>query len=107
MTSTSPEHSQALASINEKILAGGEKLPMVALKDGSRVQTGTVATMLHNVRAYDAGERGDVERELEMSVPTLFKVGLFDLFPPEEWIRGTSPGRRFLGEKALRFLERT
>lgn len=102
MTSTSPDHSEALASINEKILAEGEKLPAVALRDGSRVQTGTVATMLHNVRAYDAGERGDVERELELAVPTLFKVGLFDLFPPEEWIQGASPGRRFVGELALR-----
>lgn len=92
--------------MNAKILAPGASLPAVELKDGSRVQTGTVATMLHNVRAYERGERGEVERELELSVPTLFKVGLFDLFPPEEGIAGESPGRRFVGETALRFLKR-
>ena len=106
MPPESPEHTEALASVNAKIVAPGATLPAVELKDGSRVQTGTVATMLHNVRAYDRGERGDVERELELCVPTLFKVGLFDLFPPEEWISGTSPGRRFVGEAALRFSNR-
>jgi hypothetical protein len=106
MSASSPEHTETLAEVNAKILAPGATLPAVELKDGSRVQTGTVATMLHNVRAYDRGERGDVERELELSVPTLFKVGLFDLFPPEEWIVGRSPGRRFVGEAALRFLQR-
>ncbi len=106
MPSSSPEHSEALATINEKILAPGESLPSVQLMDGSRVQTGTVATMLHNVARYDAGERGDVERELEMSIPTLFRVGLFELFKPEEWIREGGPGRRFLGEAALAYQAR-
>ena len=99
-----PKHTKELKAINEKILAPGESLPAVKLADGSRVQTGTVATMLANIRRYDAGERGEVEKELEMSVPTLFKVGLFDLFPPEEWVKGASPGRRFVGEAALRHL---
>ncbi len=96
--------SDELKAINQKILAPGEQLPSVRLKDGSRVQTGTVATMLHNIRRYDAGERGEVERELELSIPTLFKVGLFDLFPPTEWVSGSSPGRRFVGEKAIAYL---
>ncbi|KAF9378318.1 hypothetical protein BGX21_002936 [Mortierella sp. AD011] len=92
-----------LANINKKILAEGEQLPAVTLKDGSKVQTGTVATMLHNVTLYNEGARGDIEKELELSVPTLVKVGLFDLFSPEEWIAGTNPGRRFVGTKALEF----
>lgn len=91
-----------LASINKKILADGETLPEITLKDGSKAQTGTVATMLHNVALYNAGERGTVEEELKTAIPTLFKVGLFDLFPPEEWIAGDNPGRRFVGELAQR-----
>ncbi len=97
--------SDYLKNINQKILADGESLPAVTLKDGSRVQTGMVATMLHNIREYDAGARGEVERELELAIPTLFKVGLFDLFQPEEWIAGSSPGRRFVGERAIAYLD--
>ncbi len=101
----SPANTDQLASINQKLVAEGESLPVVQLKDGSRVQTGTVATMLQNVALYNAGARGDVEKELEMSIPTLIKVGLFDLFSPEEWIHGDNPGRRFVGEKALEYLK--
>ncbi|KAF9161790.1 hypothetical protein BGX20_001981 [Mortierella sp. AD010] len=101
--STQPANMADLANINKKILAEGEQLPAVTLKDGSKVQTGTVATMLHNVTLYNEGARGDIEKELELSVPTLVKVGLFDLFSPEEWIAGTNPGRRFVGTKALEF----
>ncbi len=98
------ENTEILGQINQKIIADGESLPSVQLKDGSRVQTGTVATMLHNVGLYNAGERGQVEEELRLSIPTLFKVGLFDLFSPQEWVDGENPGRRFLGEEALRYL---
>ncbi|WP_223158084.1 DUF7709 family protein [Thermomonas brevis] len=89
-----------LAEINHKIVSEGEMLPSVLLKDGSRVQTGTVAAMLHNIGLYNAGERGEVERELALSIPTLFKVGLFELFAPDDWIRGSNPGRRFVREQA-------
>lgn len=97
-------HSEALAKINQKLIADGESLPAVALKDGSRVQTGTVATMLHNVELYNAGARGAVEEELKLAVPTLIKVGLFDLFPPDAWIAGENPGRRLVGEEARKLL---
>lgn len=97
-------HSDKLGDINRKILAEGEELPSVRLKDGTKVQTGTVATMLHNIRLYNQGERGAVENELELAIPTLFKVGLFDLFSPEEWINGDNPGRAFVGKKAKEFL---
>lgn len=98
------ENTDQLAAINHKILSDGQVLPAVELKDGSRVQTGTVATMLHNVNLYNAGERGQVEQELELAIPTLVKVGLFDLFAPDEWINGPNPGRRFVGERAKEYL---
>ena len=60
------------------------------LKDGSQVQTGTVATMLHNIELYNAGQRGQIEEELKIAIPTLVKVGLFDLFEVDEWIKGTN-----------------
>ncbi|MEZ5607320.1 MAG: hypothetical protein R3E52_09350 [Burkholderiaceae bacterium] len=98
------DQTKQLAGINAKILAAGESLPAVQLKDGTKVQTGTVAAMLHNVALFNAGERGQVERELELAVPTLIKVGLFALFSPEEWIAGNNPGRAFVGTVAKRML---
>jgi|LakMenEpi03Aug12_release.lakeMendotaPanAssembly.Ray.scaffolds.fasta_scaffold2952076_1 hypothetical protein len=43
------KNTAALSQLNQKLVAEGESLPALKLKDGSRVQTGTVATMLHNV----------------------------------------------------------
>lgn len=106
MPNRKPENTEQLGEINQKIIAPGESLPAVRLKDGSTVQTGTVATMLHNVSLYNAGARGEVERELELAVPTLIKVGLFALFTPEEWINGTNAGRRYVGQKAREYLAR-
>ncbi|PRC95288.1 DUF7709 family protein [Solimicrobium silvestre] len=100
----STQHNQQLAQINQKIIADGETLPSVMLKDGSSVQTGTVATMLHNINLYNAGQRGTVETELELAIPTLFKVGLFDLFVPDEWLSDGNSGRQFVGRKAKEFL---
>ena len=77
------------------------------LKDGTPVQTGTVAAMLQGVARYNAGERGQVERELEAAVPTLIKVGLFELFAPSEWVAGDNPGRRLVGQMAQRLLKQT
>lgn len=99
----SPENTEQLGSINKKVVADGEDLPVVRLKDGSQVQTGTVATMLHNVFLYNSGERGEVEEQLKASIPTLVKVGLFELFSAEEWINGSNPGRSFVGLHAKEF----
>lgn len=96
-----PLHTASLASVNQKAVAPGEFLPAVHLEDGTLIRTGTVATMLRNIEAYNAGARGDVERELVLAVPTLVKIGLFALFPAEEWVAGTNPGRRFVGLEAL------
>jgi len=95
-----------LSVINQKILAEGEQLPLIKLKNGSSVQTGTIATMLHNIKLYNAGERGNIEDQLEASIPTLIKVGLFDLFGIKEWITGDNPGRRFVGLKAKEFINK-
>ncbi len=96
-TSENPD----LAAINQQVVAPGEQLPQVRLKDGTPVQTGTVAAMLQGVARYNAGERG------QAAVPTLIKVGLFELFAPSEWVAGDNPGRRLVGEMAKRLLNKT
>ena len=98
------EYYQDLKKINNKIVAEGEDLPSVQLKDGSMVQTGTVATMLHNVKLYNEGHRGTIEKELLAAIPTLIKVGLFDLFSTADWINGDNAGRRFVGEAAQKYM---
>nr|WP_174506696.1 hypothetical protein [Acinetobacter sp. Marseille-Q1620] len=99
------DDSEALSSINQKIVQDGEILPRVKLKDGSSVQTGTVATMLHNINLYNSGYQVEVEQELILAIPTLVKVGLFELFSVDEWIRGDNRGRKFVGEKAKEYLQ--
>ena len=94
---TFKSNNPELAQANQKVVAEGEYLPEVQLKDGSRVQTGTVATMLVNIQRYNAGERGGVEQELQLAIPTLVKVGLFDLFQVDEWISGSNLGRHYVG----------
>ncbi|RKG33828.1 hypothetical protein D7V21_07935 [Acinetobacter guerrae] len=97
------EGTSQLAQINQKVVEDGQVLPAVKLKDGTQVQTGTVATMLYNIQRYNDGERGRIEQELILAIPTLFKVGLFDLFSIEEWIKGENPGRKFVGEQARKY----
>ncbi|OCZ63257.1 DUF7709 family protein [Acinetobacter seifertii] len=94
-----------LSVINQKVVSDGEILPQVVLKDGSKVQTGTVATMLHNIDLYNAGQRGQIEEELKIAIPTLIKIGLFDLFDVDEWISGTNAGRTFVGLHAKTYLQ--
>lgn len=94
-----------LSVINQKVVGEGEVLPQVVLKDGSQVQTGTVATMLHNIELYNAGQRGQIEEELKIAIPTLVKVGLFDLFQVDEWINGKNAGRTFVGMQAKTYLQ--
>lgn len=45
MLESEPKHTDELKAINQKILSDGEVLPAVKLKDGSRVQTGTVLSL--------------------------------------------------------------
>ncbi|MPW43586.1 DUF7709 family protein [Acinetobacter guerrae] len=97
------EGTSQLAQINQKVIEDGQVLPAVKLKDGTQVQTGTVATMLYNIQRYNDGERGRIEQELILAIPTLFKVGLFDLFSIEEWVNGENLGRKFVGEQARKY----
>ncbi|KAJ3177778.1 hypothetical protein HDU87_004300 [Geranomyces variabilis] len=100
-----------LGAINKKILGSGQSFSAVTLADGSTVQTGTVATLLHNARLYDAlpadakEERQKLQEEMLAAVPTVDKVGLFDLFSPEEWMAGSSAARRFVGAAAKKLRE--
>ncbi|CAF0937384.1 unnamed protein product [Adineta ricciae] len=87
-------------------LKEGIALPSIELKDGTRVQTGTVGSMLKNIALYNEGQRGEVEQLLEQCVPTLIQIGFFDLFSPEEWINTSNAGRQFVGKKAQELLAR-
>lgn len=99
-----PHSLQGLAAVNQQVLAAGEVLPAVTLANGEVVQSGTVASMLLNIERYNQGERGDVEQQLALAIPTLVKIGLFDLFSPAEWIRTDNAGRRLVGLFAEQYL---
>ncbi|KAI0444135.1 hypothetical protein F4803DRAFT_280404 [Xylaria telfairii] len=95
-------NTNALSDVNSTTL--GAKFPEITLPDGSKVQTGTVGALLVNVRAYNtahaAGDTAKVqalEASLKAALPLLDKVGLFDLFTPEDWIRGDNEGRKAVG----------
>ena len=93
-----------LARVNQKMQAAGATPPHLSLHEGSPEHTGTVAALLHNVAQYNAGARGEVERELEQAIPTLVQIGLIGLFSPEEWCNGNNPGRQFVGLQAKAYL---
>ncbi|KAI8946809.1 hypothetical protein F4801DRAFT_39114 [Xylaria longipes] len=96
------QHSTPLADLNSTTL--GAKFPEITLPDGTVVQTGTVGALLVNIRAYNtAHAAGDtaktqaLEDSFKATLPLLDKVGLFDLFTPEDWIRGDNEGRKAVG----------
>ncbi|XRM37224.1 hypothetical protein ABZX51_000709 [Aspergillus tubingensis] len=100
----------SLVALNSSTL--GTAMPEVTLPDGSKVQTGTVGALLVNIRAYnEAHAAGDkvkmdtLRTALRAAIPLLMKVGMFDLFPPEEWIQGDNEGRKQVGEMYLELLE--
>ena len=71
---------------------------------------GSVSALLVNVRAYNAAHAaGDeatmaqLKPALAKGLPLMDKAGLFGLFPPEEWIAGSNPGRTLVGELYLDF----
>ncbi|KAI1754127.1 hypothetical protein F4782DRAFT_495204 [Xylaria castorea] len=95
-------NTNALSDLNSTTL--GAKFPEVTLPDGSKVQTGTVGALLVNIRAYNtAHAAGDtvkaeaLEASFRAALPLLDKVGLFDLFAAEEWVRGDNEGRKAVG----------
>lgn len=94
-----------LQSINNKTLGtNANAFPIVTLPNGQKVPTGTVGALLVNIKTYDASEesqRKQIEPALRAAIPILQQVGMFDLFRPEEWIQGGSPGRAFVGKAAM------
>lgn len=71
-----------LAAINSATI--GTAMPVVILPDGQKVQTGTVAALLINIRAYDElvsgsnpdeGKMNEMEARMAASLPVLKKVG--------------------------------
>ncbi|OTA99781.1 hypothetical protein M426DRAFT_324851 [Hypoxylon sp. CI-4A] len=91
-----------LAALNSATL--GAQMPQITLADGSKVQTGTVGAMLINIRAYNAAQKAGeldklppLEEALRVTLPLLDKVGMFELFKPEEWINGDNNGRALVG----------
>ena len=44
--------------------------------------------------------KSDIERMMELAIPTLAKVGFLDLFPIDEWEASNSDGRKFVGRRA-------
>ncbi|KAI2464574.1 hypothetical protein F4781DRAFT_436296 [Annulohypoxylon bovei var. microspora] len=107
MTDNSDSGSK-LASLNSATL--GAEMPQITLPDGTKVQTGTVGALLINIRtyneAYKAGDKeklAQLEKAIGATLPLLHKVGMFDLFLPEEWIQGDNEGRRVVGKMYQQF----
>jgi len=96
-----------LAKTNQKLVGPDSSFPIVTLASGQSVPTGTVATLLYNIRLYDRmsvdeesqGEREQLAKEIRAAVPVLGKIGFFDLFSADEWVVGKSAGRTLVGEE--------
>lgn len=88
-----------LSRINEQIL----RQPTTPAKESK--PSGTLATLLHNIDLYNLTKSEKVETEFRAAIPALVKMGLFSLFPPEEWMQGNNPGRKFVGQAALEYLQ--
>ncbi|KAK7222167.1 hypothetical protein V2G26_010170 [Clonostachys chloroleuca] len=98
----------SLQNINSATL--GVSMPEITLPDGSKVQTGTVGALLANIKAYnqahathDTASMAQLEPAMKAAIPLLSKVGMFDLFSAEEWIRGDNEGRKFVGRAYLEY----
>lgn len=99
---------ETLQSINNKTLGtAANAFPVVTLPNGENILTGTVGALLVNIKAYDAAvaaadsaSRDALEQAIRVAVPVLQKVGMFDLFAPEEWASEKSQGRSLVGRIA-------
>lgn len=99
---------EALQETNNKSLGtSAGTFPIITLPDGRKVPTGTVGALLVNIKAYDEGseeQRAELEPALRSAIPTLHKVGMFDLFTPEEWASDRSLGRSLVGQLARDYI---
>ncbi|ROW06954.1 hypothetical protein VMCG_04080 [Cytospora schulzeri] len=101
-----------LAELNSSTM--GVQMPEIKLADGSTVQTGTVGALLLNTRAYnkahaegDEATMAELREIMKIPLSLLDRVGLFELFTPEEWINdgGKNEGRRVVGKLFLEYKE--
>ncbi|KAI1098892.1 hypothetical protein F4804DRAFT_345959 [Jackrogersella minutella] len=102
------DYGSKLAALNSATL--GTEMPQITLPDGSKVQTGTVGALLINIRVYNEAHKIGDKQKMEVlseamraTLPLLHKVGMFDLFQPEEWIQGNNEGRKAVGKMYLKF----
>ena len=101
--------NESLQETNNKTLgttAGA--FPIVTLPDGRKLPTGTVGALLVNIKSYDEAteeQRAELEPAIQSAIPTLVKIGMFNLFTPQEWASQRSPGRNLVGKLAREFLE--
>lgn len=97
--------TDSLQDINNRALGTSAKsFPIVTLPNGDQLPTGTVGALLVNIKAYDAGDeeqRKALEPAIRAAIPVLRKVGMFDLFPEDEWTQGESAGRALVGKLAM------
>lgn len=101
---------ETLAKINaETLLNEGECFPTVQFKNGLKVPTGTVGALLENIKKYNESDtlasKAQIETNIKMTIPTLLAVGLFDLFPPIEWMSDKNPGRTLVGTLAAQHIQ--
>jgi hypothetical protein len=101
--------TESLQETNNKTLGtSAGTFPIITLPDGRKVPTGTVGALLVNIKAYDEGNeerRAELEPAIQAAIPTLVKVGMFDIFTPKEWTSESSPGRSLVGKLASDYLE--
>ncbi|KAI1482319.1 hypothetical protein K445DRAFT_18309 [Daldinia sp. EC12] len=104
----SVDRESKLAALNSATL--GAEMPQITLPDGSKVQTGTMGALLINIRAYnealrigDKDKQAQLEDSMRATLPLLDKVGMFELFPPEDWISGNNEGRKVVGRMYQEF----
>jgi hypothetical protein len=104
-----PQVATDLQQINHSSLPTqpGSSFPIVTLADGRKIPTGTVGACLVNIKAYDRAHTGgdheqlqELQTKIKAAVPVLKMAGMFDLFSPEEWMGGTSEGRKLVGRFA-------
>ncbi|KAI1776629.1 hypothetical protein F4818DRAFT_354949 [Hypoxylon cercidicola] len=110
-TNKNADSGSQLAALNSATM--GAEMPQVTLPDGSKVQTGTVGALLINIRAYneahkemDMNKMAMLEEAMRATLPLLDKVGMFNLFQPEEWVQGDNQGRKAVGYMYLEFKAR-
>ncbi|KHN97430.1 uncharacterized protein MAM_04445 [Metarhizium album ARSEF 1941] len=96
--------THSLQDINNQTLGTPAKsFPIVTMPNGEKLPTGTVGALLVHIKAYDAGDeqqRKALEPAIKAAIPVLRKVGIFDIFPEDDWIKGSSEGRALVGNLA-------